>query len=116
MSDNGCCDEEPRCTNCDRDTKNNVWLERGTPGAIGICLLDTMTRSQVIYCLEHDERSRADLLRITSNPDLLELAATVTRLPTVELMDAMQSDFNREGPSTNVLYSTFKGISPWVGS
>ncbi len=70
MSDPCGCEEKPFRTKCDRDTTNNVWLERGTPGAIGICLLDTMTEEQVIYTLERDERARADLLRVTSDSRL----------------------------------------------
>lgn len=107
------CPPRP-CTKCDRDTQNNVWHERGTPGAIGICLLDTMTEEQIIYTLEHDERARKDLLRVTSDPHLLHLAHTITRLPVVEEMDAMQKDMNREGPATNVLHSTFHGVPPFV--
>src|SRR5581483_10348281 len=99
-----CFCERPRpCTKCDQDTTDNVWLERGTPGAIGICLLDTMTEDQVITVLEHDERARKDLLRVTSDPHLLHLARTITRLPVMEEMDAIQKDMNREGPKTNVL-------------
>ncbi len=116
MSDDLCpVEEKPWRTKCDRDTTNNVWVERGTPGAIGICLLDTMRPDQVIYSLERDERARADLLRVTSDPQLLELAQTVERLPTMELSDAVQKDANREGPATNVLYSVFHGIPPWNG-
>lgn len=86
----------PCCTKCDRDRENNVWVDRGTPGAIGICLLDTMTEDQVIYVLERDERARADLRRVTSDCRLLELADQVKRLPTEEHMDVQQRFWNRE--------------------
>jgi len=114
MNDDPCgCEEKPFRTKCDRDTKNNIWLERGTPGAIGICLLDTMTHEQVIYTLERNVRAKADLLRITSDPELLELANTVERLPTMPIMDAVQKHFNREGPETNIFHSLFRGQVPW---
>src|SRR6185369_4428284 len=99
------CNEDPcrcrPCTKCDRYVKGttNVWVEKGpNPGdekAIGICLLDTLTEAQVINILERDEKARADLLTVTSDPCLLELARTIPRLPVVEEADAEQALINR---------------------
>ena len=102
---------------CDRDTKNNLWVERGPfPGdelRIGICLLDTMSPAQVIYVLEHDWKARKDLLRVTSDPYLLWLANNVTLLPTQELVD-MEQKFLSQGYRRESIpfYGVFAGNPP----
>lgn len=115
------CDETPRKTMCDRyqPGDKNVWVERGdTPGsenAPGICLLDTMSREQVIYSIERDEVARADLLKVTTNPDLIELANTVTRLPTAELVDMEQTTGNRPQEAAGIpFYAIFRGQPPFA--
>jgi len=102
-------------TKCDRDTTNNVWLERGSENARGICLLDTLTETQVINILEKDERARADLLRVTSDVRLLELARTTKRLSTAEEADLQQKWANKnESPSSNPFYGVFRGQPPFA--
>lgn len=112
----GCVSQE-NCTKCDRDTKNNVWLERGPfPGddlRPGICLLDTMQPYQVIYVLEHDWRAQKDLLRVTSCEYLLYLANNVTLLPTQELVDMEQNFLNRANQKEAYpFYGVFAGNPP----
>jgi hypothetical protein len=77
-------------------------------------MLDTMTDAQIIYCLEHDEKARADLLTVTSHPHLLKLARTVPRLPVVEETDAEQALINRPNePAQNPFYAIFRGQPPF---
>ena len=119
-----CGDEtEPTCgnvapspsTKCDRDRVNNVWVEGADEnGEGGICLLDTMKDCQVIYSLERDELARQDLLRVTSDAHLLELANTVPPLPTTEEGDDLQKKLNRNAQSLP-FYNQFRGNIPWNG-
>ena len=106
-------------TRCDRyvpGTKN-VWVERGdSPNDVdapGVCMLDTMTDCQIINSLERDDLARADLLTVTSDPHLLELARTVPRLPTPEQADIDQALLNKNHSSIP-LYSIFRGNPPFA--
>lgn len=113
------CACQPGCTKCDRDRTNNVWVERGNnPGsenAPGICLLDTLTEAQVIDIVERDERARKDLLRVTSDPRLLEIAAKTKRLTTAEEADLQQKWVNKnEAPAGNPFYAVFRGQPPFA--
>lgn len=111
----------PPITKCDRyvpGTKN-VWVERGNSAndvnAIGVCMLDTMCDAAIINSIERDDQARADLLKITSDPHLLELARTVPRLPTVELVDAEQAQLNQANNSGSIpFYSIFRGQPPFA--
>ena len=107
------------CTKCDRDRTNNVWVERGNnPGsenAPGICLLDTLTEAQIIDIVERDERARKDLLRVTSDPRLLEIATKTKRLSTAEEADLQQKWINKnETPAGNPFYGVFRGQPPFA--
>jgi len=108
-------------TRCDRYRKGdtNVWVEKGPnpedQDAIGVCMLDSMCDSQIIYVIEHDEAAREDLLRVTSDPHLLELAKTIPRLPVVEEIDAEQAQYNRTNePASNPFYAVFRGQPPFA--
>ena len=115
------CQCQPRrCTRCDRYEQGtkNVWVLKGPSPedqkARGICILDTMTDAQIIYCLEHDEKARADLFTVTCDPHLLKLAKTVPRLPVVEETDAEQALVNRPNePAQNPFYAVFRGQPPF---
>lgn len=114
----GCCDPVFTSTSgitfCDGDRRNNVWLEGSTPeGYGGICLIDTMTKSQIIYVLERDDKARADLMRVTSNVDLQELAATVPRLPGIYEGDRLQKEINAN--EKLIMYTHFRGQPPFNG-
>lgn len=99
-------------TLCNLDRTNNVWVEGANEnGEGGVCLLDTMNESQVIYVLQRDEKARADLRRVTSDPDLLTLADTVPRLTTDRTGDVLQSGLNRNAASIP-FYSVFRGRPP----
>ena len=104
---------------CKRLLEPNVWIERGTnsgsENAIGICLLDTMTEEQVIYTLERDPKARADLLKVTDDPQLLHLAKAVMPLPSQEESDMHQKWFNRtDAPAANPFYAIFRGNPPFA--
>ena len=111
------CACAPVTTKCDRDTVNNVWLERGVGGenAPGICLLDTLKREQIIDVIERDERARVDLLRVTSDPELLALATKTKRLTTAEEADLQQKWVNKnEAPASSPFYGLFRGQPPFA--
>lgn len=114
------CENTPetptRTTYCDRDRVNNVWVEGADEdGAGGICLLDTMTEAQIVGVLKVDERARADLKRVTSDADLLDLADRVTRLPTEEPDDKLQRTVNaNDKPESIPFYAIFRGQPPFA--
>jgi len=100
-------------TACDRDRKNNVWVEGpvDSNGQGGICLLDTLCEQQVVDVLQRDDRARADLVRVTSHPRLLELAATVPHLPKTNDGDVLQKEMNQ---NTIPFYAIFRGQPPFA--
>jgi len=110
-----CSTEGEVCTFCDGDRIHNVWIEGGDPetGEGGACLLDTMDRDEIIYVLQRDERSRADLRRVTTNPELLAMADEIPRLPTAECGDQLQSSTNQNSNSIP-FYSIFRGQPPFA--
>jgi hypothetical protein len=74
-----------------------------------------MRDDQVIYVLEHDEKARKDLLAVTSDPHLIELANTVPRLPTFEESDGEQHNINRPNDAgSNPFYTVFRGQPPFA--
>lgn len=100
------------CTYCDLDIVDNVWVEGVvdlSQNKRGICMLNTMTREQVIYVLQHNPRARRDLPRVTSNPDLLQLLAEVPLLPTINSGDVQQRKAARQGLP---FYTVFRGRPP----
>lgn len=104
--------EVPVSTLCDRDRVNNVWVEGADEnGEGGICLLDTMSEPQVIYVLQRDVKARADLCRVTSDEQLLELAVTVPLLSKGRFGDEIQKEVNRDASSLP-FYSVFRGRPP----
>ena len=76
---------------CDGDTTNNEWFTQG------VCLLDTMSKSQVIYSIERNPKARMDLKRVTRCEELQELLRLVPLLSTTQEDDAQQRRFNSEG-------------------
>ena len=97
----------------------NVWVEKGTgpddDKAIGVCLLDTMTEDQVIHVVERDDTARLDLLAVTTDARLQEIARTVARLPTTEPADALQHEINRPNkPESLPFYAIFRGQPPFA--
>lgn len=110
-----CSTEGEVCTFCDGDRRDNVWIEGGNreTGEGGACLLDTMTRAQIVYVLQRDEKARADLKKVTTNAELLALADEVPRLPTQEPGDLLQKQVNANKDSV-MFYSVFRGQPPFA--
>lgn len=100
-------------TCCDGVRVNNVWVEGvvDEEGRGGICMLDSMSLTQIIWVLQHDPRARADLKKVTSNPELLALAETVPPLPTANVNDRQMNEINRHKDSIP-FYSVFRGKPP----
>lgn len=88
-SDPSNCGNGPPPTLCDGDTTNNCWVEGG------ICLLDSMSKQQIIYSIEHNPRARQDLARVTTCEPILELLKLVPLLNTQQEDDAQQKQFNQ---------------------
>jgi hypothetical protein len=108
-----CVCETPRTTYCDRDRRNNVWIEGGDheTGEGGVCLLDNLHEDQLIYILERDEIARRDLLKVTSDPYLLDKARTVQRLSTDDNLDGLSKALDK--PSIP-FYTAFAGNPPFA--
>ena len=111
------CNDPPFPTKCDRwrPGDRNVWHPAGSEGAVGICLLDTMTDEQVIFSLQRDEVARVHLVAVTTDARLLELAATVERLPTAEPTDTDQTiGLRHNEPESIPFYGIFRGQPPFA--
>jgi len=99
---------------CDLDIENNVWVEgvvdlSARPQKRGICMLNTMSREQIIHVLQHDPRARLDLCRVTSNAELLTLVNQVKLLRTDTRDQVLQSNNVRNGLP---FYNQFRGNPP----
>lgn len=98
-----------KCTFCDLqpwgmpDGRANVW----TQGAS--CLLDTYSADDIIYVLQHDPLARADLRRITTNPQLLSLLSTVPILPEKTEGERIEKSLNSD---PMFLQTLFRGLPP----
>lgn len=108
-----CPDDQDPCqpttptTLCDGDTTDNVWMDGQ------VCLLDTLNEYQVCDILSRDEVARKDLLRVTTDARLLELARTVPRLPTGVASDECQRKVNTN-PASLPFYTVFAGKPPFA--
>jgi hypothetical protein len=107
----------PNGSYCDLNIEDNVWVEgvvdlSASPQKRGICMLDTMSRQQVAYVLQHDPRARCDLPKVTSNPQLLAYLDQVQLLPTGNHADAQQRRANSR-PGGLPFYNQFGGRPPY---
>lgn len=109
-------DQDSKASYCDLDRRNNIWVEGGDPAqGTGICLLDSMTSDQVVYTLQHNPKAKADLLRVTSDPNLHELAEKVELFPTAVEADALQTETNRNNDAGSIpFYAIFRGQPPFA--
>ncbi len=85
----------------DGDLTNNVWV------VDGICLLDTLTVSQVTYVLERSQLAKDDLKRVTTCVDLHCLADQVPLLDTMQEDDRLMKSFGESVPLP--FYQFYKG-------
>jgi hypothetical protein len=99
----------PACGSmCNLDTHDNCWYVCEQVGYLSQCRLDQMTYGEVIEVLERYPFAARDLMRITSDPALLELARTVhLRAPQQEDDAVAENLINK----TNTLpfYTIFRG-------
>jgi hypothetical protein len=122
----GSCPCEPVSigTLCDLDRNCNVWVEGydASKGVPGICLLDTMEECQVLITLQRSQKAKDDLLKVTSNAYLRNLAETVPLYPGTNEGDALQNEINgTSGPPGQVsnpnaipFYAIFRGQPPFA--
>lgn len=102
---------------CNLDLSNNVWVEgrddENPERQPGVCMLDTMAENQIVDIVSRDERARADLLKVTSDRRMIEIANQVKRLPTEEPGDSMQRVLGGT-KDAGAFYTQFRGRVPWV--
>lgn len=106
--------QDPSCfrTLCDGNRANNVWVEGAdAEGNSGICLLDTMELDQIIGVIQRDPQARIDLLKVTTNEYLQNLANTLPPLPTTNEGDDLQKQVNQN--TVTPFYTIFKGQIPF---
>jgi len=101
-------------TCCDLDITDNIWVEGVVDvpaGKRGICMLDTLSRAQVIDILQRNPRAKKDLLRVTTDPELVELAQTVQLLQSTNQSDDQTKQSARQGLP---YYTLFAGRPPFA--
>ncbi len=98
-----------KCTVCDGDKTDNIWFQPGPPGFPGRCILDELTFEQVYYVLQRVPQAKPDLLRITSDPVLIQLAND-SRLVTDEIESNQKAAdmINKQG--TLPFYTLMRGV------
>jgi len=94
------CDTAPPSL-CDGDTTNNCWFEEG------VCLLDTMSKQQVVYTIQRNPKARQDLAKVTTCEPILQLLKDVPLLGTTQEDDAQQRRFNQV--DSLPFYTLYKG-------
>jgi hypothetical protein len=91
-----------------------VWIEGSVDpetGCGGVCLLDVYEDDTIIYVLQRDEGARADLLRVTDDPHLCELAHTVPPLPKISEEQKLSAV---AAPAVIPFYHYFHGQPPFA--
>jgi hypothetical protein len=97
----------PETTVSNGNTANNMWFREGAPGYAGQCILDTLTYEQVIGVLERVPGAGKDLLKITNDPCLVELANKVGLI--VPEQEQNQQVMDRLGNRNIPYYTIFRG-------
>jgi hypothetical protein len=100
------------CTMCTGDRTNNVWFQSGAPGFPGKCRIDDLTYGEVVYILSKNPFAKRDLLRITTDPNLVRLA-NESRMIESEGKDNERAA-DRVNANTLPFYTVFKGLD-WGG-
>lgn len=98
----GPCEESGNSL-CTGDKANNIWFECGK------CTLDSLTLDQVEFILMRNPKAKKDLLRITNDETLVEMAKTV-KLVVDEIEDDLVP-YNRINNPKQTLpyYYVFRG-------
>ena len=103
--DSDLCCEPPFRTLCDRNTENNYWFEEGK------CMLDDLyplRKDQLVYIIERTPQARADLPKITSCPELLQLLELVPLLSLVTEDNQVPNLLNN-GENPYPFYELYRG-------
>lgn len=108
-----CNDVNPNkncCTMCSGNIiVPNIWFQPGPAGFPGRCILDELTFEQVWFVLLRNPDAKKDLLRITADPDLIELA-NQTQLARDPLEDDLRAtNLINKGPNSLPFYTLFRG-------
>jgi len=100
-------------TLCDLSRLDNVWVDGpvSPEGQGGICMLDNMEECQVIHSLQRSQRAKDDMLKVTSNLYLRNLAQTVPLLPGISPGDTLQKEANQ---NSIPFYALFRGQPPFA--
>jgi len=105
------CEREPEdrinknwncCTLCQGDKSNNIYFQNGK------CKLDEISWEELYLTLRKIPQAKADLMRITSDPILLQLARE-TRLESDELEDDKAAADRINKDNTLPFYTIFRG-------
>jgi len=105
MSINMCdpCNPDRVGTLCTGDCTNNIWFVNKK------CKLDQLTYDQVYFILQRNPNAKADLLRVTNDPHLLELARN-SQLIADQFQDNMTPYRVINNPARTLpFYTLFKG-------
>lgn len=89
------------CTVCCGDKKNNIWFVNGQ------CRLDQLSYEQVYRILQMNPRAKGDLIRITNDPNLIELANTTKLIQPDAADNAVAARLVNK--DTLPFYTQFKG-------
>lgn len=90
-------------TLCDGDCDKNIWYVNGK------CKLDELTFDQVYFVLQRNPNAKSDLLRVTTNPELIQLA-TYSRLIKDQIEDDRTPYRVINNPAQTLpFYTLFKG-------
>jgi hypothetical protein len=101
------------CTHCTGDIETpNVWFQKKPDyfqQGVGRCILDELTFGEVYTVLLRNPSAKVDLLRITSDPDLVALANQSQLVQ--DPLDADKRVYNviNKGPNSLPYYTLFGG-------
>lgn len=88
---------------CDGDCEKNIWFVNGK------CKLDELTFDQVYFILQRNPSAKKDLLRVTTNQELIQLA-TYSQLIKDPIEDDMRPYRLVNNPAQTLpFYTLFKG-------
>ena len=102
-----------KCTVCTREVHNNIWHQpppfyfKGP----GRCILDELTFGEVYNVLQKNPDAKKDLLRITTDPDLIALANHSALIQDPIESDLRATNLINKGPNSLPIYSLFYGNS-----
>ena len=97
------CNAEKKQSLCDGDCSNNIWFVSGR------CKLDNLTYDQVYFVLQRNPNAKNDLLRVTTDPNLIDLANHSSLIQDPIEMDLSPYRVINNPKNTLPFYTLFKG-------